>query len=246
MRASQKKFAFRTCGALLVIFGFSFCSLYWTDRYSRQNVASPNQCLSDEYNPYRAKLARGVFIVASRQLRDPNFSQTVVILLEYSSEGAVGLIVNRPSEVRVSKILPEIKALRKKRDTLYFGGPVGVDQILLLIRSDRKPEESYLVFEDVYVCASLEVLERIVERRDGGDSFRTYAGYAGWAAGQLDFEVARGDWHVITADATSVFSKNPEDVWPRLIEKSTAQWTRFLPYGREKVPEPMGDALHNG
>lgn len=246
MRVSLKKIALCTFGVLIVIFGFSFCSLYWTDRYSRQYATSPNQCLSDEYNPYRAKLARGVFIVASRQLLDPNFSQTVVILIEYSSEGAMGLIVNRSTEVRLSRILPDLKALRKTKDTVYVGGPVGVDQLLLLIRSDRKPEESYHVFEDVYVCASLEVLNHIVKRQDGGDNFRAYAGYAGWAAGQLDLEVARGDWHVITADAENVFSNNPADVWPRLIDRSTAQWTRLLRYGIESVPELAGDAIDNG
>ena len=110
---------------------------------------------------------------------------------------------------------------------------MGVDQLLLLVRSGSKPEDSYRVIEDVYLCSSLDVLGDMVKKKAGCGEFRAYAGYAGWAAGQLDFEVARGDWYVITADTESIFSQAPQEVWPWLIERSTAQWTKAIEHTEE-------------
>jgi len=184
--------------------------------------------LADEQSPFQRSLSRGIFLVAAEQLRDPNFSETVVVLLGYSNEGAMGLIVNRPTDVRLWKVFPEIRGLRRRRDTLYVGGPVGTDQLIVLVRSGIAPEDSYRIIDDVYVCSDLDVLQKIVKMKQG-DEFRTYAGYAGWAPGQLDYEVMRGDWHIIRADAENIFTKEPDALWQELIQRSTAQWTKIDP-----------------
>jgi putative transcriptional regulator len=184
---------------------------------------------ADQWMPFQRGLDRGVFLLSAEQLIDPNFSQTVVVLLEYSAEGAMGLVINRPTNVRLSEVFPDIRWLRRRRDRLFVGGPVHVEQLLLLVRSKEKPEDSFPVFGDVYVCSSVEELERIVENRSPDEDFRTYAGYAGWAPGQLDSEVMRGDWHIMRADAESVFSPTPEKLWQELIHKTRAQWTKGKP-----------------
>jgi putative transcriptional regulator len=181
---------------------------------------------SDEFNPYGRKLMRGVFLVASKSLLDPNFAQSVVVLIEYSSQGAVGLIVNRKTDVKMREVFPEMTHLRKKKERVYVGGPVGVDQLLILVRYDSRPDGAYSVLDQVYVVSSIEALEELLKSAEGDLVFRVYAGYAGWAPGQLDSEVARGDWHVVAADAENVFTQEPEQVWQRFIERSTAQWTR--------------------
>ncbi len=173
-----------------------------------------------------ASLSKGKFLVASRDLRDPRFSETVVLLIDYDWQGAMGLVINRPTELKLSRLLPEIEELKQRTDTVYFGGPVALSQVLLLIRSGSQPEESRRVFEDIYVSSSRAVLERMVKNADGGARFRVYAGYAGWAPGQLDREVSRGDWHVLQADAETVFDKAPSEIWPELIRRSTVVITR--------------------
>ena len=80
--------------------------------------------------------------------------------------------------------------------------------------------------DQVYAISSLEALDDLLKSSDRDLDFRAYAGYAGWAPGQLDSEVARGDWYVIAADVETVFTQDPEQVWQRLIERSTAQWTK--------------------
>ena len=177
--------------------------------------------------------AKGTFLVASEQLRDPNFSKTVVLLIDYNRQGAMGLVINRPTEVRLSRVLPEIKGLRSLKDTVFFGGPVVGSQMLMLIRSGSQPEESRRVFEDIYVSSNLTVLQWMIANADAGGKFHVYVGFSGWSPGQLDRELSRGDWHVLRGAAEIVFHKEPSTIWPELIRRSTARWTRIQePAGR--------------
>jgi putative transcriptional regulator len=161
--------------------------------------------------------ARGTFLVASRDLVDPNFRQGVVLLLEYGVEGAVGLVVNRPSEVPLSRMLPYIKALRGSQDTVYLGGPVEPLRMTFLFRSPGR-QDALAVFDDVWASSQFDLLEATVEKATG--PVRVYAGYAGWAPGQLDAEIERGDWFVLDADPVAVFSPEPQELWRQLIQRS--------------------------
>jgi len=180
----------------------------------------------------KQELAKGMFLVASRQLRDPNFKETVVLLIDYGRDGAMGLVINRPSEVKLATVFPDIKELKKRTDTIYVGGPVAVNQMLLLVGSPLVPEESQEVTQDVYLSSSWKVLERLLKNAVKDKRFRIFAGYAGWAPNQLDFEKDRGDWHVLKADAKTVFDKKPAEVWQELILRASVKWVR--------VPAPFG------
>jgi putative transcriptional regulator len=174
------------------------------------------------------ELAKGKFLVASKQLRDPQFFETVVLLIEYDSQGAMGLVINRPTTVKLSKVLPEIEGLQKRSDTIYLGGPVAKNQLMLLIRTNSPPEGSRLVFKDIYISSSQTIIEKMIDNPDTPERFRVYAGYAGWAPGQLDREVSRGGWHILRADEESVFDKTPSEIWPELIRRSSALWVRVV------------------
>lgn len=174
------------------------------------------------------ELSKGKFLVASKQLRDPQFFETVVLLIEYDSQGAMGLVINRPTTVKLSEVLPEIEGLQKRSDTIYLGGPVAKNQLMLLIRTSSPPEGSHLVFKDVYLSSSQTIIEKMIDNPDTPERFRVYAGYAGWAPGQLDREVSRGGWHILQADEESVFDKTPAEVWPELIRRSSALWVRVV------------------
>ena len=182
---------------------------------------------SDKSRP-QMELSKGKFLVASKQLRDPHFFETVVLLLEYDSKGAMGLVINRPTTVKLSKVLPDIEGLQKRSDTIYLGGPVAKNQLMLLIRTSSPPEGSRLVFKDIYLSSSQEIIEKMVDNPDTPERFRVYAGYAGWAPGQLDHEVSRGGWHILQADEESVFDKTPSQIWPELIRRSSALWVRVV------------------
>ena len=171
------------------------------------------------------KLEKGKLLVASRDLRDPNFSETVILLVAYEPTGAMGVIINRPSDVKLSTVLPSIKQLHGRSDLLYIGGPVARDRVLLLIRSTKEPEDSLAVFDDVYASSSLTVLRHELERKDvKGRHLQAFAGHAGWAPGQLDAELERGDWYVVSADVTTLFSTPPKEVWDKLIQRVEGDW----------------------
>lgn len=174
----------------------------------------------------RTVLSKAKFLVAGRNMKDPRFSETVLLLVEYGPQGAMGLIINRPTEVRLSSAFPKIGELKQRHDTIYIGGPVNIDRMFLLIRSKGVPEESLHVFEDVYISSSEKTLRQMIGGANSGKKFHVYAGYAGWSAQQLDQEVLRGDWHVVRADAKTIFDKKPSDIWPELIRQSSILWVK--------------------
>jgi len=172
----------------------------------------------------KVRPSKGKFLVASRQLLDPQFSKTVILLLEYERHGAMGLIINRPTELQLSKVFPDIEQLQQLPDTIYLGGPVAKNQLLLLIRTGNPPADSRHIFEDIYVSSSQEAIQQMIETPKSEQRFRVYAGYAGWGPGQLDHEIVRGGWHVLQADVEIVFDKVAPEIWPALIHRSSAQW----------------------
>jgi putative transcriptional regulator len=187
------------------------------------------------------QLAKGKFLVASRELLDPNFHEAVILLADYGETGASGLIINRPTPVTLSEILPGEESLRPRNDPIYIGGPVGRDRLILLIRSAEKPMDAQPLFDDVYISGSASTL-RDLAGGHGQARFRAYMGYAGWGPGQLESEVERGDWWVVPAEAEAIFEKPPMSLWQKLIERSAGEWAfdggEVIPparYGRAAV-----------
>ena len=167
-----------------------------------------------------ARPAKGSLLVAERRLPDPNFARSVVLLLAYGDGGAMGIIVDRPTRVRLATVLPEIDALRERPDTVWVGGPVLRDALLVLVRERTPPKGGERIFDDVHLFASRDAVRRVLARGVPRERLRAFAGHAGWAPGQLDAEIARGDWLVVPAAADLVFSAEPDAVWPRLIERA--------------------------
>jgi putative transcriptional regulator len=156
-----------------------------------------------------------VFLVATHRILDPRFSRTVVLLTRYGPRGATGVIINRPTGHRLSDLLPEIEALEGRSDLLFFGGPVSLNTIVILLQSaeEVKLAQTSRVFGDVYFSRNPEAFGHIIGREKSEEAIRGYAGYAGWAPGQLEGEIAKGDWLVVGADAFTVFRKESPDVW---------------------------------
>jgi putative transcriptional regulator len=172
------------------------------------------------------QLAKGRFLVASRTLIDPNFAETVILLLSADARGAMGVAINRQTPVKLASVLPDIKELRGRPDRVFVGGPVAGNAMVLLIRAQKAPTKSEQVVDDVYVTGSLTALHEALARKGRTDRLHAYAGYAGWGPGQLEREVARGDWFVGSADAATVFDMPPDDIWPKLIERFSGAWTK--------------------
>jgi putative transcriptional regulator len=166
-----------------------------------------------------ASVHKGVFLVANRDLADPNFHEAVVLIVDHGADGTRGLVVNRPTDIPFADTLPEIEALQRLKDTVYVGGPVARYLVSLLVRADQPPEDTVQVFDSVYFSHKLSALLYLLEKPQGGATMRAYVGHAGWAPGQLAMELDRGDWHITRADAATIFDTAAEQVWPTLIER---------------------------
>lgn len=179
--------------------------------------------------------AKGKLLVASRQIGDANFGRTVILLVAYEEGGgAMGVIVNRPTPIPLAKILPQFEALAERGDQVWLGGPVLPTSLMVLQRSAKPPGDAEAVFDDVYMLTSRDAVEGLLGSKKRSGQFRAYAGHAGWGPGQLENEIARGDWLVVAARPDVVFSEEPAGVWERLLERSEGEWTMLprLPGGR--------------
>jgi putative transcriptional regulator len=168
-----------------------------------------------------AEPAAGKLLVASRQMRGPTFGESVILLIQYSDAGAMGLIVNQPSTLEPARALPRLPQLESLDTPLYVGGPVARRRVSALVRADRAPAAAATILGRVHFSPLNDAL--LEEPLADHANVRLYMGYAGWGPGQLDAELARGSWHVVDADEDIVFSTNPADVWRRLVPARTYQ-----------------------
>jgi len=164
-------------------------------------------------------LSVGKILVASPELRDPNFLETVVLLVDFSSKGAVGLILNRQTDVPVSRVFTGPEGLRAGRAVLFLGGPVEVQGILGLARGTPGASDRQVV-NDVYLVNSRESLDGLLASGAVPERCRVYAGYSGWGAEQLQNETISGAWAVLDGTAKIAFDPDPDSLWNRLIKRA--------------------------
>jgi putative transcriptional regulator len=160
---------------------------------------------------------RGRLVVAAPSLLDPNFEHTVVYLIDHSDEGALGIVLNRPSDVEVADALPRWEPLASRPRLMYVGGPVQPEAIVGLGRPRGGPVEAVeAVSEGVAVVDLRADPLALIGDLDG---FRLFVGYAGWGHGQLEAEIAEGGWFVVDARAEDVFSSDTDDLWARVLSR---------------------------
>lgn len=153
--------------------------------------------------------ANGVLLVAKPGLSDANFRETVVLVTQALDGSTIGVILNRPLA----------RKHEKTGETLYFGGPVMREVLVALYRSDRTPDASaFHVLKGVYLTMHPDNIERLLAKR--GQGYRLYAGFSGWAPGQLESELAREGWYVQPARADLVFRKDTSGMWEELVRKA--------------------------
>ena len=182
-----------------------------------------------------ARLERGRMLVASADLPDPNFRRAVILLLEYDSTGALGVIVNRPTDVALDTVLPEIAELKGRPETVFLGGPVARDRMILLVQTPKAPEAAAKVLDGLFITTNLDVLRELARGPRDRVPFRAFVGYAGWGPGQLDAEARRGDWDVVPGDPAKVLAREPAKLWEQMRERARGEWVQGAP------PVPAGD-----
>lgn len=165
---------------------------------------------------------RGDLLVATDQITEETFTETVILLLHYADDGAVGVAINRPTWVTTTELFPELEDTHRYRGPVFHGGPLAQATVLALSGSARLAEgEREPVVEGVYMSSNVGLFETLVEEANDDAQLRFYAGHASWGPGQLDEEVAAGAWRTVSASASVIFDADPSSLWDRLAAAGT-------------------------
>ena len=160
---------------------------------------------------------RGRLLIASPALADPNFARSVVLITEHGGEGAMGVVLNRPSETSVGDVAPELADVTD--DLIYIGGPVQPQALVVLAEFSDPSAAAWIVAADVgFVAAETADLEQIVRRG------RVYAGYSGWGEGQLEAELEEEAWIVEPPLPAELFPDDPESLWHDVLTRKGGQF----------------------
>jgi len=162
-----------------------------------------------------------ILLVARPKLADPSFAESVVLVMNNLGPGPVGIIVNRPTRVSVSHLFPENPRIARLPERIYFGGPVDFGQVWFLFRARTPPAQSVRAFDDFYLSGDRELLVKLLARDKPMEGVRIFVGHSGWAPGQLEAEIERGDWTSRRADKDAIFDRKLERAWPSEGKPST-------------------------
>lgn len=169
---------------------------------------------------------KGRFLIATRKLHGTSFEKTVILITEYGPGGAAGLTINRATRMPLQEAIPALKLHEETSDLMvYLGGPVHTDMVFILQQYPDPQDHLIRIFDDVFLGAGLDLLiNTLTDEPDPDSPARPFFGYAGWAPGQLEAEIERGDWAVGDGDPDYIFHLDPEQVWQRLMARWSGQW----------------------
>jgi putative transcriptional regulator len=178
--------------------------------------ASWPTCADDEQHDQKSdtKPLTAMLLVARAQLLDRDFKDSLVLVMNNLGAAPAGLIVNRPTRITVSRLFPDLERLARVQDKVYFGGPVDKEYVWFLFRTDKPREHAIQAFDGVYVSANRELLVELLGRDKPMEGLRIFIGHSGWAPGQLEAEIERGDWTLAPAETERIFNGKSEHPWP--------------------------------
>jgi putative transcriptional regulator len=167
----------------------------------------------------QAPAASGFLLVASKQMADPRFRKTVILVSRHGSTGHVGVIVNRPQDITLDKIFPEYPAARKF--SLFAGGPVFPEQISYLVRGADAVKGTLAISGTIFLAYDMSLLGELLGGKRHYTDLRVVRGMASWAPRQLEHEIKRGDWFSLPLDEAEIFERPPAEMWQELHRQAT-------------------------
>lgn len=161
-----------------------------------------------------AKPLTTILLIARAELPDSNFKDSVVLVMNNIAPAPIGVIVNRPTRISVSRLFPDLDRLAQVDDKVYFGGPVEIESVSFVFRADTPPENATRVLDGVYISGNRELLRKLLDRDKPMEGLRIFVGHSGWGPGQLEAEIARGDWALAPAETDAIFDPKSKHPWP--------------------------------
>lgn len=170
------------------------------------------------------------FLIAMPAMVDPHFAHTLTFVCEHGPNGALGIVVNRPTDMTLSALFEQIEVeladAQLGRSPVFYGGPVQMDRGFVLHRPLGNWQSTLAVSDDVGLTTSKDVLQALA-RGEGPRDVLVSLGYAGWSAGQLEQELAQNAWLTVDADAGVLFDVPPEERLPAAMSKLGIDFSRL-------------------
>jgi putative transcriptional regulator len=164
--------------------------------------------------------SRAVFLIARPGMPDPNFRESVVLVVQAAGGGeATGVIINRPTNRSLAELLPS-KRFASFTDPIFFGGPVAQQGLFALFQEDQYSGAAVPMLPGVWFAVLPDSVDALVGKPPA--RIRFFSGYSGWAPGQLQGELDRGDWLVVDADAKTLFLKDTSRLWQDMVRRARA------------------------
>jgi putative transcriptional regulator len=160
--------------------------------------------------------ARGQLLIAGPALLDPNFWRTVVLVVEHTDDGALGLVLNRSSETTVGEAVPQLTELIDPSEQLFVGGPVQPSAVIVLAEFKDPSDAALIAFDRIGVLGTRPESDELTA---GVRTGRAFVGHAGWGPGQLDAELERGDWILEPARPQDAFCQAPPELWSEVLTR---------------------------
>ncbi|HWJ31212.1 MAG TPA: YqgE/AlgH family protein [Gaiellaceae bacterium] len=170
---------------------------------------------------------QGKLIVSSPALVDPNFRKTVVLIAHHDDEGALGLVLSRPSDVAAVEAVPVLSGLPGADDPVFVGGPVQPEAFMVLAEFEDVDEAAAPIMDGVgFMPADAEPGDLAIKR------LRLFAGYSGWGSGQLENELEEDSWIVVDAAAEDAFADDPDVLWRTVLQRKGGAFSLMenMPY----------------
>ena len=189
------------------------CLLFWASVAAAQAPQGPQG-------------PNGVFLIAKPELADPNFARTVVLVTQTEDYSTVGVIINRPTVLKLSEFIADPKIeTAKYKDRLFLGGPVMRNALIAVFQSETRPEAAaFHVLRKLYITMHPDNVTLLLSSE--GRRYRLYAGFSGWAPRQLESEFDRAGWFVLPADEEVLFRSDTTGLWEEMLQRVRALKTR--------------------
>lgn len=159
---------------------------------------------------------------------DPNFSGTVVLVTHTPTGDTLGVVLNRPTRLKLTDVAPEFPHADGYRERLYDGGPVLQRVIVALFHAAAPPAaRAFRVLPDTYLSIHPDNIAALLERPQPGT--RLFAGFCGWAPGQLEAEIERDSWYVVPASEDLLFRRDTSGMWRELVDRASGRRTIYFP-----------------
>jgi putative transcriptional regulator len=175
---------------------------------------------------------KGRLLLATPPLEDPNFDRAVIFVLEHHEDGAIGLVLNRPSDEALEAPLDRWIDLQTAPSSVFTGGPVETNAMIGMATTKvvvDEPIEHITPISGLIASTDLSADPAIIAAHI--DTVRVFRGYAGWGSGQLNIEIDQGAWLVLDAEIEDVFSDRPEELWHTVLKRQPGRlsWLALAP-----------------